>query len=141
MSNKKVPSTPTRFYLNMKSMVNNVKDKIENPIIKTMLEVGIETLEDRKDLLVDDFVSVSSPEIWRKILQKDEEYLIEFISKMLDKFNIPVQKNMVSDIFSKDKELFWKYIHSFVRIAIHHLHEKGLRQIAEPLAKEWNIKL
>ena len=106
MSNKKVPSTPTRFYLNMKSMVNNVKDKIENPIIKTMLEVGIETLEDRKDLLVDDFVSVSSPEIWRKILQKDEEYLIEFISKMLDKFNIPVQKNMVSDIFSKDKELF-----------------------------------
>lgn len=140
MTDKKF-NAATRFQKNFDSMINNVKEKIEDPVPKMILEVAVDILKNRKDPIIDDFIAISSPEIWKKIHEKDEKCVIEFLLMLLAKFNIPINSEMVQNIFSKDKELYWKYIHSFVRIAIHHLNEKGYKQLAEPLSKEWNIKL
>ena len=140
MSDKKLTAA-YRFESNLNSMLNNLKDKIENPIFQSLLEIGVDLLKDRKTPLIDDFIATSSPEIWKKLLNKDENYLIEFSVLMMKKYNIPIEPSIVQNIFLKDKEFFWKYIHSFIRISIHHLNEKGFKDLAESLAKDWNVKL
>ena len=131
-----------RFYYNMESLIMKIKEIINDTIVSTVIDMTFSKLKGLpKEHFISQFISISTSESWKKIKERDEEALIQILVKMFMAYSIPVSNDMINNVFQENKAVFWKYIDSFIKISIHHLHEIGNSALSIPLSKEWSISL
>lgn len=157
------PSAIDRFFTNAQGLFDLIYELVTDAYKRGLINIEPELVKfagrviftalDRK-VVIHNFIKRSYPH-WDKIMNKDEKFIIENANTVF--VGLPLDKvNAFKDLFTNpdaltedDKDAFWDYFESKVRISIIYLHENpnlvsellGSNIEVKKLASIWKIKL
>jgi len=104
---------------------------------RTLFDIGINVIMSYTPLDFLEAMIENSNEYWDEIYRKDEKFFDENIDRVftgtgIDSSNVGVFKSLMKAedengnlVIDKEKrDVIWKYMHSFVRLCINHIHER-----------------